>query len=738
MAPRGNLAVFPIDKYGSVKTVAEAQVAFQAAVAAARRAGGGIVEISPETVPAFLVDQSLVDVPVRDPRLGPILVQLPEQGQAASGSANYPASPLLLRRTQEHVPSKVYGTDRLTGLLQRNIHGGSSIQTELLDPSESGLAVQAGPAAKWYPASIEGFFAGQHFLVNGKPTPLLTVIGFGWDSDVGAPYFTADAPIPVPALFNGEPSFAENKSDFGVVGIISEDHCANQSSALSVSKYAYSQGDSGGISTFLYYQGDIISAEGDEGGLGYTAELIHDLRNFRGTVGAFDPSTGILRYRPNAVGPTNTERLGTSRPLINLNQHKWITGGSVRIWVTDTYRNSGALEIKHGVIEGIGTSWGQEVIGRYFAVNDATEYIDPKATGYYVPPEGPDPLYRWFRIVRLVTDGNTQLLLVRLVVGGTQFGAPQVADPGNLAHNNPSGKPLGYIIAPGAIVADVTGGVNENDNGIEATTVLLQPNADFTRAEYAFAPGDPIEQAIGPQPWNPTGFRVRHFTNFPSATTLSDVSFLSENRGTARVDVGLLLQGESDLPRAKEKYLKGGVAYGIGIDIQGVTQVGVRLEGDIQPLDLYAAATFLGVGTPDAGLAITLQQHTGNKKVIAWSTANSSHYATIGFDPEISSYRLAGAKSIDMANASIIQVGGLSDSSQPAANLRGINIAVGSGMNSIDVTFPIEESDTAYGIQVTPSWPTTAAVTAKNTTGFTVWFGTPPSEGDMFDWFLVR
>jgi hypothetical protein len=144
---------------------------------------------------------------------------------------------------------------------------------------------------------------------------------------------------------------------------------------------------------------------------------------------------------------------------------------------------------------------------------------------------------------------------------GTNDGAPiPLADQNDFYRF--AQRELHYVIAPGAIVSDVRGGVAENDNLIAGRRLVVQPNGDFGRPGLPFDRNDPIEQALGPQPWNPTGFRVRHFTNWPSS--VEDSSFLAVNGGTAPVTSGLRLE---DVPRAATQYRAGGVAFQAGISI---------------------------------------------------------------------------------------------------------------------------------------------------------------------------
>jgi hypothetical protein len=558
-----------------------------------------------------------------------------------------------------------------------------------------------------------------------------------------------------------------------------------------------------GSTVNLYYQGNIMSALGDEGGVAYTAEIIHDLRIFRGTVEAFDPAKGELTYRKVVANgeqkPLNTERIGSCRPIINLNQQKWHLhgrkGGKVRIYISNTYCTTNCnkddtekyqckefkpdsqdplpfnkekcdlLENKYhksiiqGVIERVPDKdhdypindpryktdpdrWTEDVVGRYFAVNESSEYIDPGGENLPIAPE--KRLYRWYRIVKLIPE--LQLLFVEVVRWGVEIGAPHLVDLYNyfnnskLDNNKYVRKELKYIIAPGAVVSDVSKGVNENDNNFGERKLILQPNGDFKEnSQYKFEPGDEIEQAIGPSPWNPSGFRVRHFNNFPSLK--EDASFVSENRGTSPVRYGLSFGGGSGIftTDLDNQYRRGGVAYKTGIMFLAVMEEGIRFKGEIKPYD--SNSQFLGVGTPDAGLAIVLEQ-TPKKKVIGWTTKNDKIYATIGFDPDKENYYLRGAKAIEVENASLNFVRGLSATEKSANNLCEVNVPVEANSKNITITFKTPEIDPEYGIQITPSWLTVCAVTDKTETGFKILFEKSPSadgrENGKIDWFLAR
>ena len=114
-----------------------------------------------------------------------------------------------------------------------------------------------------------------------------------WDPNVQipspAPYFVADSPdIDIPAG-----TLLTNKSDLRALTIIEESHCDNQcSGTLGIEHYAYGQGDTFGASVYLEYMGEVISAGGDEGGVGCVVEIKHQARNFQAAVSSFNPETG--------------------------------------------------------------------------------------------------------------------------------------------------------------------------------------------------------------------------------------------------------------------------------------------------------------------------------------------------------------------------------------------------------------------------------------------------------------
>jgi hypothetical protein len=270
---------------GDAITLPAAQATLQQALLGVQSVGGGIVALTPGTAPDLTVRESKDGAAVLDVRGGPVRLQLAQQTEPISTSGSYPEGGLLVRHSTKTALRQLYGAYYPQAILQRTIHGASSVRTRVT------RATGMGPDAQFYPESIENFFVGQSFDINDDGTKAYVVKSIGWDAILGEPYFKADVDQNVaPGALLG------NKNDIGVLALTSEDHCSNQASALAIQKFAYGPGDAFGCTVSLNYLGNIMSTEGDEGGVGYGAEIVHDLRNFRGRVDTFDASTGRLKY----------------------------------------------------------------------------------------------------------------------------------------------------------------------------------------------------------------------------------------------------------------------------------------------------------------------------------------------------------------------------------------------------------------------------------------------------------
>jgi hypothetical protein len=65
-------------------------------------------------------------------------------------------------------------------------------------------------------------------------------------------------------------------------------------------------------------------------------------------------------------------------------------------------------------------------------------------------------------------------------------------------------------------------------------------------------------------------------------------------------------------------------------------------------------------------------------------------------------------------------------------------VPVPNGASNITIQLSRTQEDANYGVSVLPNWSTTVYVTMKNTTHFTINFGTPAGESAKIDWFIYR
>jgi len=80
----------------------------------------------------------------------------------------------------------------------------------------------------------------------------------------------------------------------------------------------------------------------------------------------------------------------------------------------------------------------------------------------------------------------------------------------------------------------------------------------------------------------------------------------------------------------------------------------------------------------------------------------------------------------------------LSSSTIKLGNKRcGVNVSVTANAATFSVA-GLSETDSSYGVSITPAWNTNYWVTNKTATSFVVNFGTPPSSAATFDWNIYR
>ena len=713
---------YSLADFGPVKTATEAQATLDAACRQLVGQGGGTLVIGPNVAPGWAVENTAPSstkpgspqVTVIDRRAGYESLLVPANGRAQ------------LSRTVRQPIDMPFGVHS-TRSIETNIAGGT---TSYDQPSLE--AVKAGDAQRVYVPTIRGLAPGLRLVLSGRPmgygepNDRIVIKSLGWDPDRRQHYLVA-------ALKFDHPKgvLVYDKHVVNSLTVTDYSQSDNQSMGILALRKNYAPGDSFVISASAKSMSNIMSGAGDEGGLGYAADIYNDLQPFHSTVETYDAARLELVYAPGAV---RNHTLGTGRPLINMNPDKWVRQGEV-YYVGSGYRDP--WEPDKTIVEGavIGSKecgWTQDIVGRFFAFDEASEYLDPKQDGAAGYTGGPERrVHRWYQIHRLAEhkDGTQRIWLER-VRWNVQYYVPLLYDSQWFSCKADGGKnrlkPMHYIIAPGGYVADVSRAWtdSESSNGQVAKTasrtLKLAPTGD-TGTALDFAPGDPIDQAIGPDPWNVTGLRVRHHNCLPS--TIEDSALQAVNNGRVAVDSALSIGGGSpELKACAEQMKTHGTAFRKGIDIGGTTGVGIRFGADVA----------------DAG--IKFEQPNKRPQHLAWFWYTNQGWnpsSTFGVSPETGEFLFRGGP-VRAPGVALSAQTGISGSDTAAHNLRGIAVAVAAGATECQVPFAVPEADARYALTVQPAWNSACAVVAKTAGTFTVRFEQPAPVGSTLDWLLVR
>jgi len=722
-----------LEEFGDLSTPESAAAALEAGVAALLAAGGGLLEI-PATAPEGLVVRNTVQKKIDEPtvtlvdyRKGYLTTHLPPIGKHQTGVWAGTRLERILNLGQTSLPHcGIYSNQAIQNYL---VSGASSYMTTLTDP------VEAGPDRRCYVDTIRGIWVGQYLNLTGQPMSYaepydrITVKSIGWDPDRRTHYFTADLQHPHPAG-----AIVYNKHVVNGLQVEGYSNCDNQSMELQVTRSHYAVGDAFVISGTLKYQGNIFSGFGDEGGIVINAETIGEINGFHSTVEAVDWSRDELTFAPGVV---NAHTLSNSRPLINLNPAKWITQGTVKIVAPGgTYRGraypsviggvANVFNYQGGLILGSeDCPWSPAIVGRYFAVTEPSEVLlpdDPSSAGGYAQLAG-RTVYRWYPIREFHQnpDGTKVLKIERVRWSAVAAGAPKLFDDDNYTTDGHE-RPLHYAIAPGAWVYDISQGWSDclatgGWIGADAPRKLkLVPNGD-RGTEFDFAPGDPIEQAIGADPWQPRPLRIRQFDQLPS--TMDNASIEVEQLGRVQVPIGLALHGiitsRDDLATRKDRK----PPYHTAIQINSLANVGINFEAEVTEA------------------ALMFRQPRDRPQPIRWRTSTPAGGSSLQVDPQTGTLVYTGGD-VAVSGGALQGVAGLSATTTPARNLRGINVAVKPGARELHILFARPEADAQYAVSITPSWMTPFCVPEKTARGFTVRFGTAAPKQARLDWMVVR
>lgn len=606
------------------------------------------------------------------------------------------------------------------------ISGTSSYMATLTHPLVPGLNQLV------YVDLIRGIWVGQKLNITSgpfnylKPIEEVVVKSIGWDPRRKRNYFVADIEHRHPAR-----SFVYQKHDVGGLTIESKSNADNQTQDLHVIRWQYGVGDSFAISAQQRYMSDVMSGLGDEGAIGINSEVIGELNSFHSTVHSVDWSQDALIF--DGDGLTHPETLSTSRPLINLNEKKWITDGNVRVlnhyrpYKKKVYKptSMGPFNDPGGAMIGsVDSGWTEAIVGRFLAITDPSEVISPNDTstagGYAKNPER--VTRRWYQIVDFqpLSDGTSRIKILRVKWQASPASSPTLFLDDNYTWDGHD-RPLSYAIAPGAWVYDISKGY---DDAFVTGGYILDPDhpkllrlaaSPDRGTRFDFAPGDEIEQAVGGDPMHPVPIRIRQFDQFPDWN--SGASIEINQLGRVQVPIGILFRGvtlgNADLEKRKDRKH----SYGTLIRANVSANMGIDFSSEI------------------ASVAILFRQPNRTVQTQQWWTEKGSR--TFYADPKSGHWRLEGGD-VDINSHSMIRATGVSATGTPAKNLRGIDVAVPQRSVELSVRFPAREADARYALHVDSSWFTNHRVSSKSADGFTVEFSQPAPSQAKIDWMLIR
>ncbi len=647
------------------------------------------------------------------------------------------------------------GSYAVESLCSRMRGGGSSVSMRLADAT-------AMNAKRFYVPTLIGIFPGQKLKID-LLEDLFTVDLLGQDAK-GLFFETREAaPRNIP---KEAPLY--NKNNVNVLALSDTTNSDNQGVELEVHRRAYGVGDVFPIAAILEYQSNIYSGLGDEGGVGCAIELLNDLEAFHGEVESWTQVPGretVAVYKPTGDAPPprtrNTQKLGTSRPLINLNRTKWKFDGVANV-VPPNVNPADPRDVwlpglpapdhLNGLIllrpQTPPADW-KTLVGRFIAllgrpgIPDTIDNTD--ATEFYRKGEA-TPLgnvagdvHRWWFITGVQDAGGGRAYVYvdrsiqrthEVVKAGPLLFCDVNATEGKVQVDE---RRLRYVIAPGSWVTDVRNGVAGNVLGNEGAQPTDPRRIVLAPGQPELAKDDPITNAPGPDVLHPTGFRVRQIHHFPGIG--QGAAFASENLGRLQVGSGLHVggavkqkRGES-IPDALKRVQKDQrPLYVFGVHITAPTTTAIRIQG-------YTERA-----------AIELFQYDCDQ-AIEWWSADGSDRSTIHRDRGNGDFVLTADIGVKFVPATLTgpfgvamkQLHGLSSTMTAARNLCGQQ-AVAAGAAGATVIFDMDrsEADGNYRVFVQCTWQTTTIVTARSATEFKVTFGTAPTGNETFDWLLVR
>lgn len=632
-----------------------------------------------------------------------------------------------------------WGTHPMLTLDNRQVYGSTSYLDWLQAP------VEKGKDRRFYVATVRGLHPGQFLNIHGGPgygggVTRACIKSVGYDDEKHMHYVVADTDLDHKAG-----AILHNKSNNGILHMLQTSNNDNQTYDVKVIRNQYAHGD-----TYMYYcdfnyMSNIHSAAGDENGNCYAAFIRSKENNFRGTVESMDWNAAQLKFGTSAQ---NIETLGDSRPLINGNPAKQLAAGKVLIvagrtdydlpdrersvfegrdYATGLVTNpiTGSRERKFGgLIRGDSDCpWSEEVVGRFFALTEPSE-------------KTPHGTLRWYLITKFQKndDGTKDIEIERFWWGAKSAGSPTLYREDNYTWDGHR-RPLAYVIAPGTYVNDVSRALVGGDRGGQRILGVV-PHAG-TNTKFDFEKGDPIEQAIGPDPFRPEAFRVWIWEDVPGQFPAAIID--AANHGAAsRYSVVSVAGGPANLDDVAKRHEQK-PAWDNVLVVNTAATVGLNLKADFakaailfqQPYHEQPIHWHYG----HASAAADDGGKTGITQAVSTPPADYK-VASLTVSRETGEFQFAGGGV--QAGGSVSGVAGLSADAKAARNLRGKNVPVAATSTSIKVRFQQPEADGDYAVFLEQSWLSNRAISDKSPEGFTVTFASPAPDKATLDWMIVR
>ncbi len=759
-----------LSDFGPFATAAEAQATYEKAAADIIAKGGGLLLVPPIAPKEWAIVNTFQQnrdgqptVTVLDLRNGYQNYILPPIGSIApAGWAGQRLSRTINVKEDEPGLSS-HGCYQVQEVRSMVPHGSSSYNQWIVADTP------AGPDQRVYLPTARGTFVGQQLnLSDPAGFELFTVKSVGWDRDQNLPYITGDFEKPHPLG-----SLIWNKHVTGIMYLENSTQANTQTMDFQVTRKQYAQGDCFVVSASLFNQGDVFSGGGDEAACIYNAETVYDAQSFHSTVESKDPQSNTVVF--TAAGTEHPHKLASCRALINMNEEKWITAGTVKIVAPDDWAGMfadpsildpdgltvdlGKLSAYQGdkpalttwqgnpvdsltytyqgkaypslikddnrnhmggrIIGSPDCGWTEAVVGRYFTVADDSECLTPNDPGAgYATTDPQRNVYRWYLIREFIErpDGTKAIRIERIRWAAVNAGSPLLFDKNNYTWDDHE-RPMKYLIAPGAWVTNVGEGWVDRtwSTGTDPRKIKIVPSPD-KGTPFDFEPGDPLELAVGPDPANPIGLRVRFHNQMP--TTLEDAGVAVMNLSRVAMTSAFSLSGTyslEDAMRQKDKQ----PAFLTGLRLDSATNTGIAFNADT------------------AEQAILFAQPHDRAQEIHWQVNDSASPVRLWVNPLDGLMHLSG-RGVSLDGQGLQGITGLSGTDTRAANLRGVAVRMEEGTRRVTITFPSRETDGAYSLVVQPSWMTMDSVTRKRREGFTVEFSAPAPARATIDWQLIR